>query len=209
MKPQAIKCPSCGATHDVLNPGVVTVVCEYCGNAVYWDEDKLRDAGQQSILPEGFTRLFRGATGRLDNRRFAVMGRVRYSFGKGFWDEWFLTFDDGTIGWLTEDNHELALQQRSAIKKPPAFEAMKPGRSFKARGIDFVFQEVGRAECIGVEGDLPIAVKTGETYQFADASSPDGRHTFGIEYDADPPTVFVGRWLTYADLTLDDEGLDW
>ncbi len=209
MEPQAIKCPSCGATHDVLNPGVVTVVCEYCGNAVYWDADKIQDAGRQSILPEGFTRLFRGATGRLEKRRFTVLGRVRYSFGKGFWDEWFLSFADDTIGWLTEDNHELALQKRTEIKKPPALETLKPGRKFKARGIDFVIQEVGQAECIGVEGDLPIAVQTGETYQFADAASLDGRYTFGIEYDADPPTVFVGRWLTYADLTLDDEGLDW
>lgn len=209
MKSQAIRCPSCGATHDILNPGVVTVVCEYCGNAVYWDKDKLRDAGRQSILPEGFTRLFRGAAGRLDKRRFTVMGRVRYSFGKGFWDEWFLSFDDGTIGWLTEDNHELALQKRSKIKKPPAPDALQPGQRFKARGIDFVVQEVGLAECIGVEGDLPIAVQTGETYRFVDASSPDGRHTLGIEYDAEPPTVFVGRWLTYANLTLEDEGLDW
>jgi hypothetical protein len=48
-----------------------------------------------------------------------VMGRVRYSFGSGFWDEWFLEFNDGTIGWLTEDNHELALQTRTTSKKTP------------------------------------------------------------------------------------------
>jgi hypothetical protein len=68
---------------------------------------------------EGFTRLFRGATGRLEKRPFVVMGRVRYSFGSGFWDEWFLEFGDGTIGWLTEDNHELALQTRTTSKKIP------------------------------------------------------------------------------------------
>ncbi len=148
MNPQPIQCPSCGATHDVLNPGVVTVVCEYCGNAVYWDTEKIEDAGRQSILPEGFTRLYRGAAGRLAKRRFTVMGRVRYSFGKGFWDEWFLSFDDDTIGWLTEDNHELALQNRTALKQAPALASLKPGRKFKAQGIDFVVQEVGQAECI-------------------------------------------------------------
>ncbi|MDJ0721490.1 MAG: DUF4178 domain-containing protein, partial [Desulfobacterales bacterium] len=95
------------------------------------------------------------------------------------------------------------------IKTPPALETLKPGRKFKARDIDFIIREVGRAECTGVEGDLPIAVQTGESYAFADAASSDGRYILGIEYDADPPTVFVGRWLTYADLTLDDEGLDW
>ena len=54
MEPQSIACPSCGATHTIYNPGVITVVCEYCGNAVYWDAEKIKDAGKQAILPEGF-----------------------------------------------------------------------------------------------------------------------------------------------------------
>ena len=62
MKPARIKCPSCGAEHDVSNPGIITIVCEYCGTAIYWDEKKIKDAGKQSILPEGFSRLYRGAT---------------------------------------------------------------------------------------------------------------------------------------------------
>jgi len=209
VEPQAIACPSCGANHTIYNPGVITVVCEYCSNAVYWDAEKIKDAGQQSVLTEGFTRLFRGATGKLESRAFVVIGRVRYSFGRGFWDEWFLEFSDGTIGWLTEDNHELALQTRTTPKKMPPRENLTPGKKFTVRKIDFVVQEVGEAECIGVEGDLPIEVQTGETYRFVDASSPDGKYTFGIEYDAVPPTLFVGKWLSYAALTLNDEGLDW
>ena len=210
MKPQSVSCPSCGATHEVLNPGVITVVCEYCGNAVYWDKEKIRNAGKQSILPEGFSRLFRGATGSLNQRRFTVMGRIRYSFGKGFWDEWFLEFNDGTIGWLTEDNHELALQTRSTPGNVPAFESLRPGKVISIRkGTTVVVREVGEAECIGVEGDLPIEAATGETYKFADAGTPDGKYVLGIEYDAEPPTVFIGKWLKYGDLMLDDEGLEW
>ena len=209
MEPTIITCPSCGAGHEIYNPGVITIVCEYCGNAVYWDKEKIRDAGKQSILPEGFTRLFRGATGRLRHRRFIVLGRVRYSFGKGFWDEWFLEFTDGAISWLTEDNHELALQTRYKGKNLPSLEALKPGKRFAVRDIDFVVHEVGHAECLGVEGDLPREIMTGETYPFSDASSLDGRFILGIEYDKDPPTLFLGQWLKYSDLSLDDEGLNW
>ena len=110
-------CPSCGAPHTIRNPGVVKAVCEYCGNAVIWDEQRIRDAGKQATLPEGFTRLYRGATGRLLGKRFEVLGRVRYGFGGGFWDEWFLTLADGRTGWLTEDNHELALQQPVPVSR--------------------------------------------------------------------------------------------
>lgn len=209
MQPKRISCPSCGAGHDLYNPGIVTIVCEYCGNAVYWDAEKVTRAGSQSILPEGFSRLYRGATGKLKNRRFFVMGRVRYSFGYGFWDEWFLEFGDGTIGWLTEDNHEFALEKRSTAKHLPPLDQLSPGVPFTVQGIPFVIEEMGQAECLGMEGDLPIAVQSGEKYTFADASSPDGNYSLGLEFDADPPVVYLGQWLKYEDIRMDDEGADW
>lgn len=84
-----------------------------------------------------------------------------------------------------------------------------PRKKLNIKKRVFVVQEVGEAECIGVEGDLPIEAQTGEVYKFADASSQDGQFTLGIEYDQKPPTVFIGRWLKYTDLVLDDEGLEW
>ena len=209
MQPQRLSCPSCGAGLDLNNPGIVTLVCEYCGNAVYWDAEKVKNAGIQSILPEGFSRLYRGATGKLKNRRFLVTGRVRYSFGKGFWDEWFLEFGDGTIGWLTEDNHEFALEKRSTVKHLAPLDQLSPGVRLTIQDIPFVIEEVGQAECLGMEGDLPIAAQSGEKYTFADASSPDGKYSLGLEFDADPPAIYLGQWLKYEDIQMDDEGADW
>lgn len=210
MEAKEIQCPSCGAGHTVYNPGVITIVCEYCGNAVYWDKEKIENAGKQSVLPEGFSRLYRGASGTLFNKRFVVLGRVRYSFGMGFWDEWFLEFSDGEIGWLSEDNHELAWEKEapSGTTVPP-FSSLSPGSKIKTKTTEFIIEEVGQAECLGVEGDLPLVLQTGEKYAFADGSSPDGKYTIGIEYDNDPPTVFLGRWIKYVSLKLDDEGIDW
>lgn len=209
MTAQEIQCPSCGAGHTVYNPGVMTIVCEYCGNAVYWDQEKIANAGTQSILPEGFSRLYRGATGALFNKRFRVLGRIRYSFGKGFWDEWFLEFENGSITWLTEDNHEFALEQRIAAPDVPPIDRLSPGTSLTVNTKAYVIEEVGQAECLGVEGDLPIQAQSGETYAFADGSTPDGNYTIGIEYDATPPTVFLGRWIKPVALKLDDDAGEW
>lgn len=209
MKPTEVNCPSCGATTPVYNPGVIMITCEYCGNAVYWDEDKIKDAGKQSVLPEGFSRLYRGATGSLFHKRFNVLGRIRYSFGQGFWDEWFLEFEDGSTGWLTEDNHEFALEEEELKVNVPPFEKLRPGAKLHLKGKQFYIEEIGLAECLGVEGELPFPVLTGEKYHFADGSTPDGNYTIGIEYDKTPPTVFTGRWLKHASLQLDDEGIEW
>ena len=207
--PKSLSCPSCGASHDIRNPGVIMYVCEYCGNAVYWDEEKVQSAGKQSVLPEGFSRLYRGATGSLHQKRFSVLGRVRYSFGRGFWDEWYLEFADGVNRWLTEDNHELAVQAQVSAEGITAFDSYKTGSLVHHGDKSFLVQEVGHAECIGLEGDLPKMIASGEKYPYVDASSPDGDYTLGIEFDDEMPTLFVGRWLKHAELKLDDEGLEW
>jgi len=211
MTAREINCPNCGAPRRVENPGTLMFVCEYCGAAVYWDEGQVRASGQKAALTEGFTRLYRGATGRLRGKRFTTEGRVRYSFGRGFWDEWYLRFDDGATAWLTEDNHEICVEAKLAGVTDVA-EVPPPQGSFTRasfRGIDFMIEERGEAECIGAEGELPFVVRLGETYRYVDGSSPDGKHSVGIEYDADPPNVFVGDWLRHEDVALDDEGEDW
>src|SRR5690606_1867940 len=105
-----IGCPSCGAPLPTRNPGVVVAVCAYCHTAVSWDADAVRASGLRSRLPQGFTRLYTGASGMLDGRHFVVLGRIRYGWSRGFWDEWCCRLDDGEDLWITEDDHELAAE---------------------------------------------------------------------------------------------------
>lgn len=211
-----IPCPSCGAPKELLHPGIVMFTCEHCGTPVYWDEDAVRAGGKHSVLDEGFSRLYRGATGSYRRTRFRVLGRVRYLYGtggvaRGFWDEWFLRTEKGEDVWLTEDDHELSVQSEVTVDDAMEFGRYRLGSRVFHRDTEFLVEEVGVAECFGTEGELPEVWEVGETYPFVDLSSPDGRYTLGLEFDneGDPPTAFLGHWLEHADLKMDDEGADW
>ncbi|MDA8020999.1 MAG: DUF4178 domain-containing protein [Thermoanaerobaculia bacterium] len=217
VRSQSISCPSCGAPKEMRHPGIVMFTCEHCGSPVYWNEEAVRAGGRRAVLDEGFTRLYRGATGTYRRKRFRVLGRVRYLHGRdgvarGFWDEWFLRTSDGRDVWLTEDDHELSLQTRSEVDDAMAFDRYRVGSRVLHRDTEFVVEEIGVAECFGMEGELPDVWEVGETYPFVDLASPDGRYTLGFEFDEgenEPPTAFLGRWLEQSDLRLDDEGVDW
>ena len=207
-RPQ-VNCPRCGAPHPIKNPGVVMVQCEYCGELFAWNAEGIHSAGQQSLLVEGFTRLYRGAQGSIGQERFEVLGRVRYDFGQGFWDEWFLTMQSGQSAWLTEDDHQLAWQTPITWQFQASPEAYRPGQRLSVEGIEYVIHEVGHAKCLGVEGSLPRSIVPGHAYRYADATSPDGRFTLGLEFDDNPPSAYVGHWLAHEGLSLDDEGEIW
>ena len=209
-----VNCPQCAAEHQLRDPSTVTFVCEYCENVVLWDQQGVSLSGKQSRLIEGFSRLYRGATGALKGERFEVLGRVRYSFGRGFWDEWYLMFENGTPLWITEDNHEFCQQEQiDNSPKLEDFENYEIRQEITLDGTSFLIQEKGMAICLGIEGFLPKNVLPNETYPFVDGSCLDGKRTFGLEYDGekptDPPTVFIGTWFVSEDMILEDEELEW
>jgi hypothetical protein len=183
--------------------------CEFCKSLVYWDQEKIINAGTIAALPEGFSRLYRGATGTLLSKRFVVLGRARYSFCRGFWDEWYVEMHDGKTAWLSEDDHEFCLE--GEVEEPPPVDpaALKPRAELSLGGKRFVIEEVGKTSCLGIEGEIPKAVLPDESYSFADGSSVDGQYSLGIEFDGDRPTVFEGHWLRYASIQMDDEGDEW
>lgn len=213
MQPlHTLDCPSCGAAHNIYNPGITTVSCEYCGTTFYWDTEKIEDKGKHALLPEGFSRFYTGGEGTIQTRPFTILGRARYSFGKGFWDEWYIIYSDtNENAWLSEDNHEFSLETVKERVKLPEYEKLRPGVSLKLKesAPPFIIDEVGEAECIGIEGSLPKEIAVGETYRFADGSTPDGTMTLGIEYDAEEPTLFTGVYLPYEEIRMQDEGADW
>ncbi len=188
---------------------MVVTVCEYCESALILDEQGVRDSGRKSRLPQGFTRLYTGATGLVRNHRFRVLGRIRYSYGRGFWDEWAVELEGSGGVWITEDDHELALEQPGQRVPLGEFSAFSPGNKVQILGKEVVIEEIGEATCVAVEGSLPIPALPGETYRFADGTTPDGRYTVSIEWDEDTPMVHVGHWLNHETLQLDDDGAPW
>jgi hypothetical protein len=209
MPDTTIQCPACGAGINLHNPGIVTLVCPYCHDAIYWDGAKVEAAGKQSILPEGLTRLYLGAGGTLHGKPFHVIGRLRYSFGEGFWDEWYLEYQDNAMAWISEDNFELVWQERVAAAALPDLTGLRPGQTFSFQGGTYFLQEVGTATCLGLEGALPKKANTGTGYRYADAVTADGKKVLGIEYASTPPDLFLGQYIGHADIILDFDNGDW
>ena len=99
------------------------MVCGYCGQSLYIRDTGVDLAGKPAKLAEYPSRLSVGAQGHVRGQGFRVLGRVRYQYEDGFWDEWFLQFDNQRIGWVEEDEGEFTLTFKSKLTSPlPPFD---------------------------------------------------------------------------------------
>ena len=192
-------------------------VCASCRSVVTFGEDAAAVAGTMSALPATPSALFVGATGRVAERAFAVVGRVRYGYQRGYWDEWALSMGDGSTWWLSEDEGELELEaevpQADVGPGPGAAASLAPGAAITAGGRGFRVVERDTAICEGGEGQLPFVVVQGARVPFADLRGEASAAEVGTLEDLPGDTrLYVGRALAPGELVLDatrqDVGLD-
>lgn len=197
-----MNCPSCGAELEVDDRFAHLVVCESCDSSVVVDARALRVAGKMATLTPPSGRLYLGASGSLGKRQFRVVGRVRYGYGSGYWDEWFLSLDDGTVSWISEDEDDLVLESCTQHPAPPfSYDSLAPGEKISLGGAMFSVTEKDVATCEGGAGQLPFMVVPGEQVPFVDLTGDELTGT--IEFDDDGVKVFVGKAIRPDSLQLD------
>ena len=198
-----VQCPSCGAEQRVVNPAAVSVQCPYCDAIMMLVDQDWTPTGKKSRLSQGFSRLYCGALCTIESQEYRIVGRVRYSYGKGFWDEWYALTDIGQGTWITEDDHEFSVQTEiSHTEVSKDIQSLSIGDEVIIKNQTYRILETGEAVCLGLEGELPKGILPDERYRYADGGSLDGTSALGIEYDDTPPTIFVGRWIHAKDIQV-------
>ena len=196
-------CPACGETIENDDRFADFIVCPWCHDAIEMGADGVRVAGHMGTLATTPSPLQVGTTGTVLGRSFTVLGRVRYAYAGGTWDEWFIGFMDGSRAWINEDEGSFTFETSSESDTAPIeFAAASPGDEVVLGSTSFQVQEKDVARCEGGEGQLPFEVAAGEEVPYLDLTAQGASAT--IEYDEDGFTrIFIGRPLELSDLDLD------
>jgi len=158
--------------------------------------------GEVADLPADASPIQLMASGQVDNFSFTVIGRIRYEWEQGSWNEWHLLYNNQRSGWLSDAQLEYAI----SVLTPPPFQLPNPrqikrGQSFSFHGADFIVTHKTKARYAGFEGELPFRTDDRSETVFADLRSYDGRFAT-IDYSENPPLLFTGRFVTFDELKL-------
>jgi len=197
-------CPSCGAEVQFKSSISVFTVCDHCRFMLVRHDMDLESLGKTAQLPADVSPLKIGSRGRYKNTSFEVLGRLKIGWSEGYWNEWFLLFDNGGHGWLAEAMGFFMLSTEvSGNKKVPPLAGIEVGKEYEiVPSRRFFADDIKDAVCIGSEGELPFKGVEGRKTTSVDLSNNSGEFA-NIEYsEEDGVHLYIGRYVDFANLEL-------
>ncbi|MFV8749402.1 DUF4178 domain-containing protein [Nannocystaceae bacterium ST9] len=201
-------CPECGAPIQFRGT-TVSAVCEYCNSTVVRTGVDVRLIGKVSALTDNGSPIVLNARGQYSGVPFVVEGRLQVQYERGIWNEWFLSFADGTIGWLADAQAQFAvlrpISPALVADKVPAFASLEPGMVLVVADRQVVVVDARGAAYRGAEGLLPFEAVPGMTFYGADLRGYEGEF-ITLDWGNDPnhqrPIPYMGRSVSLAEIKL-------
>ncbi|MEJ2577872.1 MAG: DUF4178 domain-containing protein [Kineosporiaceae bacterium] len=198
-----VSCTSCGGALQIENQFIRVVVCPYCAtNYLVSGGDTLAPGRTGASLVDAPSRLQIGARGALRGRGLTVLGRARYRYDGGFWDEWQVGWDDGAPpDWLEEDEGYWTLYRRERLRGPvPPPDTVQVGSTVQANTHPVFVTEKRRGHLEGTEGQFASTLPLRGEFVYIQGGAA-GR-TVCLTYWQDEIELSVGDDLDHTDLVL-------
>ncbi len=186
-----INCPQCGALLPIRFRWSKLIECPSCHSSIFLEDEGAKLKGKSSTLsPEpSLVQLHEPLI--IEGKNYLPLGKIRYSYGRGFWEEWFLQGANNREFWLSIDEGDFVLEH--PIEMPLPFRDV--GRLLVGdHYMGYQVTEKGKGECVGFSGELPKVVTIGEVHRYLHLSK-NGASLITIEYDDDGIELFEGQWI--------------
>ena len=191
-------CPQCGAPIQFTFKQAVQAVCSSCKSVVVRHGVDLQLVGNVADALIDASPIQLATEGQHAGQPFVVVGRIVYEYDGGRWNEWYLVFNNGANGWLSDAQLEYAISFPLSAVAP---EQVIRGHQAQLGNEAFTVTSLTHARYVGVEGEMPFTTWDKTESTFADLRSANRRFAT-IDYSESPPLVFAGLTVDYDDLKL-------
>ena len=193
-----INCPQCGDALPLKFRHSKLVVCASCSSSIFLEDDAVRLAGKQSVLPEVPSLLQLQQPFSYRSHSYLPVGHVRYQYDNGFWDEWWVFDNKGEGTWVSVDEGEFAFEKPSKAPNNVSFDDLTLDRKIN----NWLVTERGHASCDGFEGELPEIINVGDSFDYAHLSKANGE-LLTLEFSDRGVKAYKGKWVDPFDITVD------
>jgi len=196
---KTINCPQCGAALPLYFAHAKLAQCESCKSSIFLDDEAARLAGYSSVLAPEPSLITLNSPFSYAGRSYFPMGMIRYSYGRGFWEEWWIKDSSDAEYWLSIDEGDMVLEKLVDNEDDPAlFKSPYIGQKV---GSKWIVTEIGIGKCEGFIGSLPKEITIGQQHRYLHLS---GYHAQlkTVEIDPSGMQTYVGKWISPFDIKV-------
>ncbi|SFV49948.1 hypothetical protein MNB_SV-6-1069 [hydrothermal vent metagenome] len=196
---KSINCPQCGAPLPLYFAHTKLTQCQSCGSSIFLEDEEARSAGFSSVLAPEPSLIKLHQPFSISSKSYMPLGMIRYSYGRGFWEEWWIKDSDNEEYWLSVDEGDMVLeQQRDNLDDPKIFKSAYIGHVV---GAGWMVTEIGVGRCEGFSGSLPRGIIEGQEHKYIHLSG-SGVLLKTLELDTAGMRTYVGRWIDPFDIKV-------
>ncbi|WP_236626222.1 DUF4178 domain-containing protein [Actibacterium mucosum] len=155
-------------------------------------DDVARLAGEQGVMHDAPMLFGVGDLVINGGVTVAIHGHARFSYGRGFWDEFWGLDEAQNPVWISVDEGDVVLQRK--VHEAPIDARASMGTTFNMMDVEYTVTERETAECVAVRGSFDEELAVGETFTFLNCTGEYGGLASG-EFWPQGEAWFVGRWL--------------
>ena len=190
-----LNCPACGAAAPSRLRYAKLLVCPHCQTSLFLEDEAVRNVGERAALTEMPSLLTLGHRFRFRHWRFETYGRVRFDYGDGIWDEWWVVLDDGEGRWVSVDEGDIAIEGPLPYEGTvPSYDALRIGATVTFAEQQVTISEKNESTCIGLEGELPEVIRPGDIHRYVHLSGPRGL-LLTLEFHDGKVDAYKGIWV--------------
>lgn len=206
-------CPNCGASVKIKSIGASSVVCSHCDSLLTLSENELLDTGKKSTVLKDQSYIKVGTRSSFKNKDFTFIGRYQVGYELGFWNEWYILFDDGNTGWITETDNgwcitfEVSVDNSALFNElmsvtvdksniddlPDDFFDVKINTCYKVLGKNFLSVDITENHILGIEGEVDKYLEVGFKRKAVDLRT--GKYFYTADYSLKERINYFGFYL--------------
>ena len=187
-------CGNCGAELPARLSHARMVTCDHCGTTSVLRDKVFEVAGSGGEMLDTPSLVRLGEDILVKGIRLTPVGHARFSYGRGWWDEYWCM--DGTESgtWLSADEGDYALELNLLSEHWPKNPRMTIGAKVPLMGSMYTVTEAETATCLAVRGEFPEELDVGEAHLYFDLTGPGGRMATYEKWDGGEGWS-IGEWV--------------
>jgi len=197
MPIKLLNCTQCGTKLNLHFKHSKLIQCPSCRSTLFLEDESIVNFGETSILSQETTLLQLHKEFNYKGWHFRPIGKIRYAYELGFWEEWFVLDKEGQESWISVDEGDFVIEKALELNVKEIIETMskRVGQTVKIQLQEYLISEKEQGVTQGFEGELARVIKPNTKLDYMHLTATKKNQHITLEKENGNYSAYIGEWI--------------